>query len=66
MRHVRNGEMKRTVGDVPLCKENERFTSARGHHEGKSGTYEIGRGAEVYGIRIALVLFLKKGCEGSS
>ena len=24
--------MKRTVGDVPLWKENERFTSARGHH----------------------------------
>ena len=53
--------MKRTVGDVPLCEENERFVSARGYHEEEVGTYEVGGGAEVHGVRISLVLFFKEG-----
>jgi len=58
--------MKRTVSDVPLCEENGRFISARGNHEDEVETYEICGGTKVDGVRIALVLFLKEGREGSS
>ena len=56
--------MKRTIGNVPLCKMSI-SCQFKGVVDKGVGTYEIGGGAEVHEVGIAFVLILEEGCKGS-